>query len=56
MAQKLRVAIALASLIASMAWAEMPSPSAIVTPPQPQWTELTVDQRVILAPLADQWD
>lgn len=56
MAQKLRVAITLASLIASTAWAEMPSPSAIVTPPQPQWTELTVAQRVILAPLADQWD
>ena len=56
MAQKLRVAIALASLIVPTAWADMPSASAIVTPPQPQWTELTVEQRVILAPLADEWD
>lgn len=56
MAQKLRIAVALASLIVPTAWADMPSPSAIVTPPQPQWTELTVEQRVILAPLADGWD
>ena len=56
MAEKLRVAVILASFIALTAWADVPSPSSIATPPQPQWTELSVEQRTILAPLSDDWD
>jgi hypothetical protein len=56
MAEKLSVAVILSSFLALAAWAEVPSPSAIVTLPQPQWTELTVAQKVILAPLSDDWD
>ncbi len=56
MAEKLRVAVILASFIALTAWADVPGPAAMVTPPQPQWTELTVEQKVILAPLSDNWD
>jgi hypothetical protein len=43
-------------LVALTAWADVPGPSAILTPAQPQWTELTVAQKVILAPLSDEWD
>ena len=37
-------------------WAAPLSPSLIATPPQPQWSELLVQQKIILAPLADGWD
>lgn len=57
MADKLSVAVAgLASLLALPVSAEVSGPSAIVTPAQPQWTELTVEQRIVLAPLSDDWD
>lgn len=56
MAEKLRGAVILSSFIAVTGWADVPGPSAIATPPQPQWTELTVEQRTILAPLSDDWD
>lgn len=45
-----------AILIATTGWAATPSPSLIVTPPQPKWSELTVQQRTVLAPLSDDWD
>jgi len=56
MAQKLRFGVVLASLVALTAWAEVSGPSVIATPPQPQWSELTIEQKTILAPLSDDWD
>lgn len=56
MAEKLGVALILSSLIATTAMADVLNPSAIATLPQPQWTELTVEQKVVLAPLSDDWD
>ncbi|HRD88875.1 MAG: DUF3106 domain-containing protein [Candidatus Accumulibacter sp.] len=57
MAEKLGVAVAvLTALLALPVRAEVPGPSAIVTPAQPQWTELTVEQKIVLAPLSDDWD
>ncbi len=32
------------------------SPALIVTPAQPTWSELTTPQKIVLAPLADNWD
>ena len=31
-------------------------PALMATPPQPSWQELTVAQKIILAPLSDDWD
>ncbi|WP_313953888.1 DUF3106 domain-containing protein [Accumulibacter sp.] len=56
MAEKLRVAIVLSSFIAVTGWADALNPSAIATPAQPQWSELTVEQKTILAPLSYDWD
>lgn len=57
MVEKLRFAVIVSSLMAATGWgADIPGPSAIVTPPQPQWTELTTEQKTILAPLSDDWD
>ena len=49
-------AIILSALLITPGWAETTSPSLVVTPPQPKWSELTVQQKIILAPLADDWD
>ena len=48
--------IILLCLLSGSGWAATPSPTLIVTPPQPKWSELTVPQKIILAPLADDWD
>lgn len=58
MAKKLLVGVVLAGLVASAGWAAAPSnsPSLIATPPQPAWSELTVQQKIVLAPLSDDWD
>lgn len=57
MVEKLRFPVIVGSLMAATGWgADIPGPSAIVTPPQPQWTELTTEQKTILAPLSDDWD
>lgn len=32
------------------------SPTLVATPPQPSWRELTVEQKIVLAPLSDDWD
>lgn len=42
--------------IATSGWAATPSPSLIATPPQPKWSELSVEQKIVLAPLSDDWD
>lgn len=51
-----RVGIILSFLLATSGWAETPSPSLVATPPQPIWSELTVQQKIILAPLGSDWD
>lgn len=61
MAEKRCLPVATGALVAGILMAlscraEVPSATALATPPQPQWTELTVEQRVILAPLSDEWD
>lgn len=56
MAEKLRLALILSSFVAVTGWADVLSPSAIATPAQPQWSELTVEQKTILAPLSYDWD
>ncbi|MEI7613550.1 MAG: DUF3106 domain-containing protein [Betaproteobacteria bacterium] len=43
-------------ILASTGWAATTSPSLIATPPQPKWSELTVTQKIVLAPLSDDWD
>jgi hypothetical protein len=43
-------------LIATTGWAATSSPSLIATPPQPKWSDLTVQQKIVLAPLSDDWD
>jgi hypothetical protein len=50
------VAIIFTCVLATTGWAETPSPSLIATPPQPKWSELTVKQKIVLAPLSDDWD
>lgn len=43
--------------LATSVWAaEASSPTLIITPAQPKWSDLTVPQRIILAPLGDDWD
>lgn len=59
MAQASRfAAIALASFImaAIPGWAAPSNPALMATPPQPKWSELSVPQRIVLAPLSDDWD
>lgn len=51
-----RVGIILSFFIATSGWAETSSPSLVATPPQPIWSELTVQQKIILAPLGSDWD
>ena len=56
MAKSLLAGIVLICMFSSLGWAATPSPTLIATPPQPKWSELTVPQKMILAPLADDWD
>lgn len=49
--------VVLLSVLSSTAWAaKSVSPSLAATPPQPNWSELTVKQKIVLAPLSDDWD
>lgn len=43
-------------LLAHTGWAAPSNPALMVTPPQPTWQELTVPQKIVLAPLSDDWD
>lgn len=56
MVKKLLGAVIFSSLLVATGWAATPSPSTIATPPQPKWNELSVQQKIILAPLASDWD
>lgn len=50
-------AVALVSLlIAFPGWAAPSNPALMATPPQPKWSELSVPQKIVLAPLSDDWD
>jgi hypothetical protein len=42
--------------LAASVWAQTAGPSVIAIPPQPLWSELTVPEKIILTPLADEWD
>lgn len=56
MAKARLVGIIFCCLVATTGWAATSSPSLIATPPQPKWSELTVQQKIVLAPLSDDWD
>ena len=56
MAKAHLAAVVLCTLLAAPGWAITPSPALVATPPQPQWSELTVQQKIVLAPLSDDWD
>lgn len=56
MAKKIFVGIISSYLIAATGLAATASPSLIATTPQPKWSELTVPQKIVLAPLSDDWD
>jgi hypothetical protein len=56
MAKTRLVAIIVACLFATSGWSETTSPSLVATAPQPKWSDLTVQQKIVLAPLADDWD
>jgi len=56
MAKARLVGIIFCCLVATTGWAATSSPSLIATPPQPKWSDLTVPQKIVLAPLSDDWD
>lgn len=56
MAKKQLFGIVICCTLVTSGWAVTTSPSLIVTPAQPKWSELTVTQRIVLAPLSDDWD
>lgn len=56
MAKKQLFGIVICCTLATSGWAVTTSPSLIVTPAQPKWSELTVAQKIVLAPLSDDWD
>lgn len=56
MVKKRLVGIAFFCTLATSGWAVTTSPTRIVTPTQPKWSELTIPQRIVLAPLSDDWD
>lgn len=56
MAETRLAAVIFASILATSGWASTSSPSLVATPPQPIWSELTVQQKIILAPLSNDWD
>jgi len=56
MAKARLVGIIFCCLVATTGWAATSSPSLIATTPQPKWSDLTVQQKIVLAPLSDDWD
>src|SRR4030095_5762271 len=56
MVKRLFRGVALCAFLLAPAWADTPTSTVIGTPPQPAWTQLTAEQRTILAPLGTQWD
>jgi hypothetical protein len=56
MVKTLLVGLVLSGVLASTGWSATSSPTLIATTPQPKWSELTVPQKIVLAPLSDDWD
>ncbi|MBL8396907.1 MAG: DUF3106 domain-containing protein [Candidatus Accumulibacter sp.] len=56
MVKKFCLALILAGVVQPAIPADVASSTALITPPQPQWSELTIEQRVVLAPLSGDWD
>jgi hypothetical protein len=56
MAKKHYAAVVFSVFLTLTGWAATPSPSLIATTSQPMWSDLTVQQKIILAPLSDDWD
>lgn len=56
MAKQRLVEIIFVGIFSTTVWAAPSPPSLIATLPQPKWSELTVQQKIILAPLSDDWD
>ncbi len=56
MAKALLAILVIGLALSKPSWATTPSPALVATPPQPQWSELTVQQKIILAPLCVDWD
>jgi len=56
MAKKHFAAIILSIFLTAPGWTATSGPSLVATTPQPMWSELTIQQKIILAPLSDDWD
>mgnify|MGYP003589493883 CR=1 FL=1 len=57
MAQTRRFAVAITLFfLAFPGWATPANPALMATPPQPKWSDLSVPQKIVLAPLSDDWD
>ena len=57
MAKTRLIGVIFCCIVASAVRAEeTSSPTLLVTPAQPKWSDLTVPQRIVLAPLSDDWD
>jgi hypothetical protein len=52
----MRAGMMLGFLLASPGWTQTASSAAIATPPQPTWSKLSIPQKIVLAPLANEWD
>ncbi len=56
MAKRRWIGVIAGVILSTSGWTATSSPSLIATPPQPKWSELTVQQKIVLAPLSDDWD
>ena len=56
MAKTRLAGVILGVLLTTTGWAATTSPSLMATPPQPKWSELSTAQKIVLAPLSDDWD
>ncbi len=56
MARRRLVEIGFLCVLSTAAWADSLTPPIIATLPQPKWRDLTIKQKIVLAPLSDDWD
>lgn len=54
--KRLIAGLAISLALAGPLWAEPPTTAVLGTPPQPGWSLLSTQQKIILAPLAGDWD
>lgn len=50
------VALVIFVMASSPGWTAPSNPALMATPPQPKWSDLSVPQKIVLAPLSDDWD